>query len=234
SRAAGGDVGRGRGAARRAAAGRVRAGGRGAAGVAAGTGAVRRRGGRRGGGGAQPRRGRPRARRGGAGAHRDPRHPRTRRPPVDRPVPGAPPGRRWCPVARATLDPVMSPAPGPEWLHPPMHVVREAVARALAEDLSPLGDLTSALLPEGEGEARIAARTAGRLAGTRRAEETWAQLDPCVEVSWAVAEGADLAAGEVFGQARGPRPASLTVERTALNFLGHLSRIATLTARYVE
>ena len=64
----------------------------------------------------------------------------------------------------------MSPAPGHEWLHPPMHAVREAVSRALAEDLAPLGDLTSSLLPDGEGEARIAARTAGRLAGTRCAE----------------------------------------------------------------
>lgn len=127
----------------------------------------------------------------------------------------------------------MSPAPGHEWLHPPMHAVREAVSRALAEDLAPLGDLTSSLLPDGEGEARIAARTAGRLAGTRCAEEAWAQLDPSVEVSWSVLEGAELTAGEVVGHVRGPWQSVLTGERTALNFLGHLSGIATLTARYV-
>lgn len=123
--------------------------------------------------------------------------------------------------------------PGPDWLHPPIHDVRDAVQRALAEDLAPLGDLTSSLLPAGHGEARFAARTPGRLAGTRCATETFAQLDPTIEVSWSVPEGAELAPGEVFGMVRGPWPAMLTGERTALNFLGHLSGIATLTAAFV-
>lgn len=120
-----------------------------------------------------------------------------------------------------------------EWLHPPVTAVREAVQRALAEDLAPLGDLTSSLLPSGRAEARFAARDAGRLAGTRCVEETFAQLDPSVEVSWSLPEGAHLAAGEVVGVVRGPFASLLTGERTALNFLGHLSGIATLTARYV-
>ena len=127
----------------------------------------------------------------------------------------------------------MAETPDPEWAHPPMHEVRDAVRRALAEDLSPLGDLTSALLLTGEGEARFAARSAGRLAGTRCATETFAQLDPGVEVSWSVPEGAELTEGEVFGMVRGPWPSILTGERTALNFLGFLSGIATLTAAYV-
>ena len=128
----------------------------------------------------------------------------------------------------------MTPTTGHEWLHPPMHAVRDAVERALAEDLAPLGDLTSSLLPDGDGEARFAARTPGRLAGTRCAEETYAQLDPSVEVSWSVPEGAELTEGEVFGHARGPWASILTGERTALNFLGHLSGIATLTSRFVD
>jgi len=119
------------------------------------------------------------------------------------------------------------------WLHAPQHEVREAVARALAEDLSPLGDLTSALLPSLLGEARIAARQPGRLAGTRCVTETFAQLDSSIEVSWSVDEGAEVAAGEVLALVRGPFPSILTGERTALNFLGHLSGIATLTAAYV-
>lgn len=128
----------------------------------------------------------------------------------------------------------MSPtAPGPEWFHPPHPHVRDAVGRALAEDLAPLGDLTSSLLPAGEGTARFAARTPGRLAGTRCAVETFAQLDPSIEVSWSVPEGAELTSGEVFGIVRGPWATVLTGERTALNFLGHLSGIATLTASYV-
>lgn len=121
----------------------------------------------------------------------------------------------------------------PDWLHPPVTAVRDAVQRALAEDLTPLGDLTSSLLPSGPAEARIAARDAGRLAGTRCVAATFAQLDPSVEVSWSVPEGAEVAAGEVVGLVRGPFPSLLTGERTALNFLGHLSGIATLTARYV-
>lgn len=121
-----------------------------------------------------------------------------------------------------------------EWLHPPMHVVRDAVARALAEDLTPLGDLTSTLLPPVAAEARFGARAAGRLAGTRCATEAFAQVDPEVEVSWSVDEGAALAPGEVFGVVRGPLRSVLTAERTALNFLGHLCGIATLTGRYVD
>ena len=127
----------------------------------------------------------------------------------------------------------MAETPDPEWAHPPMHEVVDAVRRALAEDLSPLGDLTSSLLPRGDGEARFAARSAGRLAGTRCATETFTQLDPRVEVSWSVPEGAELTEGEVFGMVRGPWPSVLTGERTALNFLGFLSGIATLTAEYV-
>jgi len=120
-----------------------------------------------------------------------------------------------------------------EWLHPPMTAVRDAVQRALTEDLTPLGDLTSSLLPAGPAEARITARDAGRLAGTRCVVETFAQLDPSVEVSWSTPEGAEVVAGESVGVVRGPFPSLLTGERTALNFLGHLSGIATLTARYV-
>ncbi len=114
-----------------------------------------------------------------------------------------------------------------------MAAVRDAVERALAEDLTPLGDLTAALVPEGPGEARFAARRAGRLAGTRCAEETFRQLDTQVELSWSAPEGVELAEGEVFGVVRGPFRSILTGERTALNFLSFLSGIATLTSEYV-
>ncbi len=124
------------------------------------------------------------------------------------------------------------PSVHPDWMHPPRHDVTDAVARALAEDLDPLGDLTSSLLSPILGEARFVARRPGRLAGTRCATETFAQLDPSVEVSWSVDEGAELAAGEVFGVVRGPFSSILTGERTALNFLSFLSGIATLTSQY--
>ena len=114
-----------------------------------------------------------------------------------------------------------------------MHAVREAVARALAEDLDPLGDLTSSLLPATEARARFVARTGGRLAGLRCAEETFAQVDASVEVAWSADDGAVLAPGDVFGVVSGRLSSILTAERTALNFLGHLSGIATLTAAFV-
>lgn len=120
-----------------------------------------------------------------------------------------------------------------DWLHPPFTEVRPLVARALAEDQAPLGDLTSSLLGPVDVEARFVARRAGRLAGTRCAGETFAQVDPTVELAWTLHEGAELEPGAVFGVVRGPMASVLTAERTALNFLGHLSGIATLTAEFV-
>lgn len=121
-----------------------------------------------------------------------------------------------------------------EWLHPPAVAVREAVSRSIAEDLLPLGDLTAGLLPAGDASARFVARADGRLAGTRCATETFAQIDGSVDLRWIAEEGDRLAAGEEFGVVSGPLHSIVTAERTALNFLGHLSGVATLTARYVE
>jgi nicotinate-nucleotide pyrophosphorylase (carboxylating) len=117
---------------------------------------------------------------------------------------------------------------------PPRHLVREAVARALAEDLGVLGDLTAALIPsDAPGRGVLAARTAGVLAGSACATETWAQLDPEVAVCWRAADGADLVAGTVVATVEGPLRSVLTGERTALNFLCHLSGVATLTHQFV-
>ena len=113
--------------------------------------------------------------------------------------------------------------------------VRDAVALALAEDLTPLGDLTSALLPEGTTcVADFVPRRDGVLAGTACATEAFAQLDAVVEVSWAAADGDAIAEGAVVGNVRGPMGSVLTGERTALNFLCHLSGVATITQRFAE
>ncbi len=128
----------------------------------------------------------------------------------------------------------MTTAADPGYLQPPHHEVVDAVRRALAEDLAPFGDLTATLVPPVLGEARFVARTDGVLAGTACATETWAQLDPAVEVDWTLDDGARLTAGDVIGVVRGPFRSILTGERTALNFLGFLSGIATLTAAYVD
>ena len=78
--------------------------------------------------------------------------------------------------------------------HPPIIAVREAVARALAEDLTPLGDLTSALLPPAlEATARFVPRADGILAGRLCAMEAFRQVDPLLEVAW----WADVMGGDI-------------------------------------
>jgi nicotinate-nucleotide pyrophosphorylase (carboxylating) len=118
---------------------------------------------------------------------------------------------------------------------PHLLAVRDAVTRALAEDLTPLGDLTSSLLPaDAEATAHFVPRHAGIVAGTACATETFAQLDPAVVVTWSVADGDAGMAGAPIGSVSGPLAAILTGERTALNFLCHLSGIATLTRRFAD
>jgi nicotinate-nucleotide pyrophosphorylase (carboxylating) len=120
-------------------------------------------------------------------------------------------------------------------VHPPGAAVREVVARALAEDLGPLGDLTAALLPAGvTAEAHLVPRADGVLAGRTAATEAFAQVDPVVTVVWSADDGDSLTAGSPLARVEGPLASILTAERTALNLLGHLSGIATLTRRYVE
>jgi nicotinate-nucleotide pyrophosphorylase (carboxylating) len=118
---------------------------------------------------------------------------------------------------------------------PYAHAVREAVARALEEDLAPLGDLTSALLPAGAmATAAFVTRADGTVGGPACATEAFAQLDTAVAVRWSVADGDRISAGQVLGEVTGPMAPILTAERTALNFLCHLSGVATLTRRFAD
>ena len=120
-------------------------------------------------------------------------------------------------------------------LDPPRFAVVEAVERALAEDLTPLGDITSALLPPMlDATAQVVARQPGVLAGRACADETFRQIDVTLSVSWMANDGDDLEMGKAFGEVSGRLGSILTAERTALNFLGHLSGVATLTRSYVE
>ncbi|HEX2699513.1 MAG TPA: carboxylating nicotinate-nucleotide diphosphorylase [Acidimicrobiales bacterium] len=118
---------------------------------------------------------------------------------------------------------------------PPPAAVREVVACALAEDLLPLGDLTAGLLdPAAVGSGAMVARSAGVLAGSACAVETFAQLDPAVTVRFLLGDGSLLEAGTKVAEMCGPLPSVLSGERTALNLLCHLSGVATLTRRFVE
>lgn len=117
----------------------------------------------------------------------------------------------------------------------PPGTIRALVAAALAEDLVPLGDLSAALLPPGAAaSARFVARTEGVVAGIACVDETFAQVDPAIACQWSVADGDRVAAGQAFGTVTGPLASVLTAERTALNFLGHLSGVATRTRAFVD
>ena len=119
-------------------------------------------------------------------------------------------------------------------LDPPRAAVREAVARAIAEDVLPLGDLTAGLIDAGRTVVvDIVSRADGVVAGRACVVEAFAQIDPDVSVMWLAPDGATVAPGSVVATVEGPLRSILTAERTALNFLGHLSGVATLTRAYV-
>lgn len=119
-------------------------------------------------------------------------------------------------------------------LQPPRIAVVDAVERALTEDLTPLGDLTSALLPPDlVATARFVARESGVLAGRACATEAFMQIDESVELDWNLTDGDRVEPGAVIASATGALASILTAERTALNFLGHLSGIATRTEQFV-
>ncbi|MEM9654963.1 MAG: carboxylating nicotinate-nucleotide diphosphorylase [Actinomycetota bacterium] len=120
-------------------------------------------------------------------------------------------------------------------LLPPVADIRFLVQRALAEDLTPFGDLTSSLLdPNLQATAEFGARFPGVLAGCLCVEETFVAVDPALTVEWSKSDGDRVEAGETFGVARGSFATLLTAERTALNFLSHLSGVATNAARWVD
>jgi nicotinate-nucleotide pyrophosphorylase (carboxylating) len=118
---------------------------------------------------------------------------------------------------------------------PPPGALREAVARALAEDLGNLGDLTAtAVVPEEtRGAGGLVFRAGGVVAGTAAVTEVFSQVDAEVSVFWFVGDGTEVPGGTAVGRVEGRLRSILSGERTALNFLGRLSGVATLTRSYV-
>jgi nicotinate-nucleotide pyrophosphorylase (carboxylating) len=114
--------------------------------------------------------------------------------------------------------------------------IEEAVARALDEDLGRAGDVTSiATIPETTpARAMLVARQAGVIAGLPLAVATFQKLSPDIDIQAHVRDGAAVAKGVQLLKISGPARAMLAGERTALNFVGRLSGIATLTADYVR
>ena len=114
--------------------------------------------------------------------------------------------------------------------------IEEAVNRALQEDLGRAGDITSiATVPEDtRGEAVAVARKAGIICGLPLFAQTFRRLTPEIEIDAPMRDGAAVQAGTKLMTVKGDARAILAAERTALNFLGHLSGIATATAAFVE
>jgi nicotinate-nucleotide pyrophosphorylase (carboxylating) len=114
--------------------------------------------------------------------------------------------------------------------------IDEAVHRALDEDLGRAGDVTSiATIPETTpARAIMIAREAGVIAGLPLAVATFQKLSPDIKIAPHVRDGAPVAKGTHVLTISGPARAVLTGERTALNFVGRLSGIASLTASYVR
>lgn len=119
-------------------------------------------------------------------------------------------------------------------VNPPAAAVRDAVARSLTEDLGPDGDVSAALVEDREARAVVVSRQPGVLAGTAAAEEAFAQVDASTRVDWMVKEGELVAEGQKVATIGGRLVSILTAERTALNFLGHLSGVATATRFMVD
>ncbi|MET3857533.1 carboxylating nicotinate-nucleotide diphosphorylase [Rhizobium sp. OAE497] len=114
----------------------------------------------------------------------------------------------------------------------PRVIVEPIVRNALAEDLGLAGDITSAAVIPGDYRSTVvmAARQPGVIAGLDAAELAFQLVEPAITMTRHVNDGAAVEAGEVIATINGPSRGLLTGERTALNFLSHLSGIATVTA----
>jgi len=113
--------------------------------------------------------------------------------------------------------------------------IEDAVTRALKEDLGRAGDITSiATVPEDtRGRAVVVARKPGVVSGLPLVEAAFRRLDPAVEIAPHGRDGMAIGTGTKLMTIAGNARAILSAERTALNFLGHLSGIATATAAFV-
>jgi nicotinate-nucleotide pyrophosphorylase (carboxylating) len=117
---------------------------------------------------------------------------------------------------------------------PPHEVVTDDVARALREDVGD-GDRTANLIPaDTELDTRVISREAAVLCGRPWFEETFRQLDPAVLLHWQASDGELIQCDQEVCRLHGPARATLSGERTALNFLQTLSGTATQARRYVE
>src|ERR1700730_4804826 len=114
--------------------------------------------------------------------------------------------------------------------------IEAAVTRALEEDLGRAGDITSiATIPEDtSGRAVVVVRRPGVVSGLPLVEAAFRRLEPAIEITPHGRDGMAIGAGTKLMTITGNARALLSAERTALNFVGHMSGIATATSAFVK
>jgi len=117
----------------------------------------------------------------------------------------------------------------------PPTVIEPIIRLALVEDFGTAGDVTANLLiPEtDQGHLFFRSRAKGYISGMQAARMTFAMVDPSVDFKIINGNGSAVKKGDVIAEVKGPTRSLLMAERTALNFLGRMSGIATLTSEYV-
>jgi len=118
----------------------------------------------------------------------------------------------------------------------PRVVIEPIVETALLEDIGRQGDLTSdaVVAPDKTARAQFVARQDGCVAGIDAARTALRLVDPTIKIAVALPDGSSVSSGETIAHIEGAARSLLTGERVALNFLGHLSGIATATQNIVE
>lgn len=118
----------------------------------------------------------------------------------------------------------------------PLTVIEPIVDLALREDFGVSGDLSANLLiPEAKtGSLLMRAREPGVISGMQAAKLTYEKVDSGVSFETVMGDGSVVKSGDIVAKVAGSSRSLLSAERVALNFLGRMSGVATLTARYVE
>ncbi|MBP9115943.1 MAG: carboxylating nicotinate-nucleotide diphosphorylase [Acidimicrobiia bacterium] len=115
-------------------------------------------------------------------------------------------------------------------------IIENLVELALAEDFNDLGDVTSLALFDQtkSGEIAIVSRSNGVLSGCTLAKLVLEKVDPSVNIKWHIDDGQHCVSGQRLATIDGPLASILKAERTVLNFLCHLSGVATYTNCFVS
>jgi nicotinate-nucleotide pyrophosphorylase (carboxylating) len=113
--------------------------------------------------------------------------------------------------------------------------VKQLVAQAIAEDLGHRDVTTEALIPKTlQGKASILAKAKGIIAGVEVAKQVFLKVDPELKIAILIEDGIEVKPGDIVAKIEGRVASIVKAERVALNFLQHLSGIASETGDYVQ